>query len=84
MSPRPVSLQTPDIPVAEFAQRREKVNKALKNRIGMIFAGQSDAALQAPTDRIHTLSTSLESLMSLVRFFYWIPPRPPIAKRRSS
>ncbi|MFB0986855.1 MAG: aminopeptidase P N-terminal domain-containing protein, partial [Phycisphaerales bacterium] len=45
MSPRPVSLKTPEIPVAEFAQRREKVNKALKNRIGMVFAGPSDAAL---------------------------------------
>ena len=45
MPPRPVSLKTPTIPVTEFAQRRERVAKALKNRIGLIFAGQSDAAL---------------------------------------
>ena len=45
MPPRTVSLKTPSIPIAEFAQRREKVAKALKNRIGLIFAGDSNAAL---------------------------------------
>ena len=45
MPPRTVSLKTPSIPIAEFAQRREKVAKALKNRIDLIFAGDSNAAL---------------------------------------
>ncbi|MAB71080.1 MAG: hypothetical protein CMJ54_01070, partial [Planctomycetaceae bacterium] len=45
MPAKPPALKTPEIPVAEYARRRSQVLKGLKNRIGLVHAGSSDAAL---------------------------------------
>tara|TARA_B100001059_G_scaffold229356_1_gene261851 strand:- start:51 stop:1286 length:1236 start_codon:yes stop_codon:yes gene_type:complete len=45
MPSKPAAAKTPEIPLDEFATRRSRVLKGLKNRIGMIHAGSGHADL---------------------------------------
>ena len=74
-------MSAPTIPVAEFAARREHVLAALKDAVGLVFAGEASASLHAEW-RPHPHFEYLTGIVDEPGAVLLLDPRSPVASRR--